>query len=236
MFPQSLEIARQSAVLLKNNGVLPLKKEKKLRIAVIGPNADALYQQLGDYTPPLRDGVGVTVLDGIRNEFKNADVRYALGCTICDDDTSGIAEAEKLAEESDLVILALGGSSSRFAGAEFDTNGAAIVGTKLQMDCGEGVDTSDVRLPGAQNELANAVFESGKPVVTVLISGRPHAIPEIAEKSDAVLWSFYPGPWGGTAHCGSFERRGRSVRLPAGFCAAHNGTAAGVLQRPRFLR
>ena len=67
------------------------------------------------------------------------------------------------------------------------------------MDCGEGVDTSDVRLPGAQNELANAVFESGKPVVTVLISGRPHAIPEIAEKSDAVLWSFYPGPWGGTA-------------------------------------
>lgn len=51
-FPQSLEIARQSAVLLKNNGVLPLKKEKKLRIAVIGPNADALYQQLGDYTPP----------------------------------------------------------------------------------------------------------------------------------------------------------------------------------------
>lgn len=66
------------------------------------------------------------------------------------------------------------------------------------MDCGEGVDTSDVRLPGAQNELANAVFESGKPVVTVLISGRPHAIPEIAEKSDAVLWSFYPGPWGGT--------------------------------------
>ena len=198
-FPQSLEIARQSAVLLKNNGVLPLKKEKKLRIAVIGPNADALYQQLGDYTPPLRDGVGVTVLDGIRNEFKNADVRYALGCTICDDDTSGIAEAEKLAEESDLVILALGGSSSRFAGAEFDTNGAAIVGTKLQMDCGEGVDTSDVRLPGAQNELADAVFESGKPVVTVLISGRPHAIPEIAEKSDAVLWSFYPGPWGGTA-------------------------------------
>ena len=54
--------ARQSAVLLKNNGVLPLKKEKKLRVAVIGPNADALYQQLGDYTPPLRDGVGVTCL------------------------------------------------------------------------------------------------------------------------------------------------------------------------------
>lgn len=200
MFPQSLEIARQSAVLLKNNGVLPLKKEKKLRIAVIGPNADALYQQLGDYTPPLRDGVGVTVLDGIRNEFKNADVRYALGCTICDDDTSGIAEAEKLAEESDLVILALGGSSSRFAGAEFDTNGAAIVGTKLQMDCGEGVDTSDVRLPGAQNELANAVFErrqAGRDGGS--FPGRPHAIPEIAEKSDAVLWSFYPGPWGGTA-------------------------------------
>lgn len=177
----------------------PLKKEKKLRIAVIGPNADALYQQLGDYTPPLRDGVGVTVLDGIRNEFKNADVRYALGCTICDDDTSGIAEAEKLAEESDLVILALGGSSSRFAGAEFDTNGAqssvrncrwiaARVWIPLMCVC-----------RARRTSWANAVFESGKPVVTVLISGRPHAIPEIAEKSDAVLWSFYPGPWGGTA-------------------------------------
>ncbi|MDO4459206.1 MAG: glycoside hydrolase family 3 N-terminal domain-containing protein [Clostridia bacterium] len=197
-YPQSLEIARQAAVLLKNNGILPLTEVKS--VAVIGPNADAIYHMLGDYTPPLRDGVGATVLDGIRKEFPNAEIKFAQGSTICDEDTSGIAQAVKLAEESDVVILALGGSSSRFGGAEFDNNGAAIIGKgKLQMDCGEGVDTSTLRLPGVQNELAEAVFATGKPVVTVIVSGRPHVVTEIAEKSDALIWSFYPGPWGGQA-------------------------------------
>ena len=198
-YPQSLEIARQSAVLLKNDGILPLNPEKPLSVAVIGPNADALYQQLGDYTPPLRDGEGVTLLEGVRRAFPNANVRFAPGCTICGEETDRIAEAAALAAESDVVLLALGGSSSRFAGAEFDTNGAAIVGAMLQMDGGEGVDAVDLALPGAQNALAEAIFATGKPVVTVVISGRPHAIPAIAEKTDALLWAFYPGPWGGQA-------------------------------------
>lgn len=198
-YPQSLEIARQSAVLLKNDGILPLNKNKEINIAVIGPNADEIYRQLGDYTPPLRDGFGTTVLKGICDEFTCAKVNYSVGCNICDEDTSLIYEAKALAEISDVVILALGGSSSRFSGAKFDTNGAAVLGDKLQMDCGEGVDSSRLELPGVQNELAEAVFSVGKPVVSVIISGRPHAIPEIAEKSNALLWSFYPGPWGGKA-------------------------------------
>ncbi len=198
-YPQSLEIARQSAVLLKNDGILPLDKNKEINIAVIGPNAGEIYRQLGDYTPPLRDGIGTTVLKGIRDEFTSAKVNYSVGCNICDEDTSLISEAKAFAEKSDVVILALGGSSSRFSGAKFDTNGAAVLGDKLQMDCGEGVDSSRLELPGVQNELAEAVFSVGKPVVSVIISGRPHAIPEIAEKSKALLWSFYPGPWGGKA-------------------------------------
>lgn len=199
-YPQSLELARQSAVLLKNDGILPLDAKAKRRVAVIGPNADAIYQQLGDYTPPLREGAGVTVLDGLRAALQNSEIRFAEGCTVCGGETTGIADAARLAAESDLVVLVLGGSSSRFAGkAIFDTNGAAVAGSALQMDCGEGVDASDLALPGAQNALAEAVFAAGKPVVTVVISGRPHAVQDVAEKSRALLWAFYPGPWGGQA-------------------------------------
>lgn len=198
--PQSLELARQSAVLLKNDGILPLDAKSKRRVAVIGPNADAIYQQLGDYTPPLREGAGVTVLDGLKAALQNREIRFAEGCTVCGGETTGIADAARLAAESDLVVLVLGGSSSRFAGkAIFDTNGAAVAGSALQMDCGEGVDASDLALPGAQNALAEAVFAAGKPVVTVVISGRPHAVQAVAEKSRALLWAFYPGPWGGQA-------------------------------------
>ena len=199
-YPQSLELARQSAVLLKNDGILPLDAKAKRRVAVIGPNADAIYQQLGDYTPPLREGAGVTVLDGLKAALQNSEIRFAEGCTVCGGETTGIADAARLAAESDLVVLVLGGSSSRFAGkAIFDTNGAAVAGSALQMDCGEGVDASDLALPGAQNALAEAVFAAGKPVVTVVISGRPHAVQAVAEKSRALLWAFYPGPWGGQA-------------------------------------
>ena len=199
-YPQSLELARQSAVLLKNDGILPLDAKAKRRVAVIGPNADAIYQQLGDYTPPLREGAGVTVLDGLKAALQNSEIRFAEGCTVCGGETTGIADAARLAAESDLVVLVLGGSSSRFAGkAIFDTNGAAVAGSALQMDCGEGVDASDLALPGAQNALAEVVFAAGKPVVTVVISGRPHAVQAVAEKSRALLWAFYPGPWGGQA-------------------------------------
>ena len=70
-YPQSLELARQSAVLLKNDGILPLDAKARHRVAVIGPNADAIYQQLGDYTPPQRAGTGVTVLAGLRAALQN---------------------------------------------------------------------------------------------------------------------------------------------------------------------
>lgn len=198
-YPQSLELARQGAVLLKNSqGILPLAAQGK-KIALIGPNAHSIYNQLGDYTPQLREGEGITLLQSLEQELGAGSVAYAPGCPVCGDDTSGIAPAVKLAQESDLVILAVGGSSSRFAGARFDINGAAIMDGEVQMDCGEGVDCSTLTLPGVQEELCRAVLQTGKPVVAVVIAGRPYAIPQLCQEAQAVVYSFYPGPWGGQA-------------------------------------
>ena len=81
----------------------------------------------------------------------------------------------------------------------FDENGAAKVQGVLEMDCGEGMDTARLQLPGNQNELFTAVCALKKPVISVVIAGRPYAIPEIAQDSDALLYAFYPGPMGGKA-------------------------------------
>lgn len=197
--PESLELARQSPVLLKNNGLLPLTEIKGKKIAVIGPHADGLYHQLGDYTPPMRPGAGVTLLSALRERLGEKAVRFEPGCTVCGMDESGIAAAVRAAEESDLVVLAVGGSSSRFAGAKFDTNGAAIVEDEVQMDCGEGVDSPSLRLPGVQNELIRAVLEVQKPVAAIVVAGRPYAVPELLAGADALFYAFYPGPMGGQA-------------------------------------
>lgn len=194
--PESLELARRSPVLLKNQGILPLKPCK---VAVLGPNGDSLYNQLGDYTPPQRPGSGVTLVQGLRGLLGEENVTFAQGCPVCGEDEGGFPAALAAAKEADVVILALGGSSSRFAGATFDVNGAAILDGPVQMDCGEGVDSPTLGLPGSQEALAEAVFALGKPVVTVVIAGRPYAIPELAQRSEALLYAFYPGPLGGQA-------------------------------------
>ena len=105
----------------------------------------------------------------------------------------------KLAEQSDITILVLGGSSSRFGEVSFDANGAAISEHGVSMDCGEGVDTSELSLPIEQRELAEKIFATGSKVITVIIGGRAYALDTIAEKSDAVLYAFYPGMQGGKA-------------------------------------
>ncbi len=198
--PQSLELARQSAVLLKNDGVLPLDFKTITSVAVIGPNADNIYNQLGDYSPPLREGEGISLLKGLKELCpETIRVKYAEGCTVCGTDETGIEAAVELASSCDVVILVLGGSSSRFSGAEFDINGAAVGGDSLQMDCGEGVDCAGLTLPGVQRKLARAVFAAGKPVITVLIQGRPYAVEYEAGHSNALLCAFYPGPMGGQA-------------------------------------
>lgn len=204
--PQSFELAKESLVLLKNDGLLPLAKA--CRIALIGPAADDLYRQLGDYSPPVRPQEACTLLGGLR---------AVLGREISFCDGSDPAEASRLAAASDAVVLALGGSSSRFAHARFDKNGAVLT-PEGGMDCGEGVDNARLTLPDGQLALYAAVRAHAARVAVVLVAGRPYAIPEIAQTADALLMAFYPGPWGGLAIAqalmGVFSPSGR---LPVSF-------------------
>jgi beta-glucosidase len=197
----NLQIAREAIVLLKNKGdILPLRKDLK-KLAVVGPNANLLYNQLGDYTAPQREGTGSTVLQGISQAAAlDTVVTYTRGCGIRDTSNAGFKEAIDNAKAADATILVLGGSSSRNFDTRFDSNGAAILnGSVTEMDCGEGVDVADLELGGVQLDLAKEIMSIGKPVVVVLIQGRPHAIPWIAENCDAVICAWYPGTEGGRA-------------------------------------
>lgn len=197
----SLQLARESLTLLKNDdALLPLPVTVK-RVAVIGPNADNLYNQLGDYTSPQRAGSGVTVLQGIRQLLGDTcAVIHEPGCGTRDLTESGIAPAVELARSADVAILVLGGSSTRNFNITFDANGAALPGpNSMEMDCGEGVDVADLELGGMQVKLAQAVIATSTPTVVVLVQGRPHSIPWLAEHAPAILCAWYPGPHGGLA-------------------------------------
>lgn len=222
---QSLELARQSIVLLENKeNVLPLNRTKIKSIALLGPNADQLYHQLGDYSPYVRSEQGITLLQGMRSlAGDNIHIEYSMGCGIVTGDEATIPQAVETAKACDIIVLALGGSSSRFLRASFDSNGAALTNGALSMDCGEGVDCSNLELPGYQKKLAEAIFALGKPVITILIQGRPYAVPDIAEKSAGLLCCFYPGMQGGQAIAEIlFGLRAPNGRLPVSI-ARHVG-------------
>ena len=215
-YSQGRRFAEQTPVLLKNDGTLPLSRNKK--IALIGPNADAIYNQLGDYTPPQAEGTGITVRRGF--EEAGADIIYHPGCPMFYSDTLMMDAALEAAKAADVIVACLGGSSSRFAiQGEFDSNGALKSQSSITMDCGENVDNASLLLPGDQLELLEKLKALGKRVVTVLIGGRPYEMAAIDRCSDALLCAFYPGPTGGEAIAkillGDIEPAGRlSVSLP----------------------
>lgn len=218
-YPQSEILARESIVLLKNNQRLPLSQNKQ-SIAVIGPVADDIYHLLGDYTPPVLNGI--TILDGFKQVFGEEKIHFAKGGSVLNSTEDEIAMAIETAKNSDIVILTLGGSSSRFSGkADFDINGAVLAESKVEMDCGEGVDSASLELPGRQNELAEAVFALGKPVIVIVQGGRAYNVSALRDKADALLYAFYPGPRGGKALAelvaGKYSPSGRlPVSLPYG--------------------
>lgn len=195
----STALARGAVTLLHDDGgVLPVRPTVS-RIAVLGPHAATTAHQLGDYTAPQRPDTGASLLDGLRRLAPpGVDVRHARGCALTGNDLSGIPEAIAQAGVSDLAVLALGGSSARTPETDFAANGAAL-GAVSEMTCGEGADLAGLRLGRAQHALLDAVVATGTPTVVVLVQGRPHAVPEAAERAAALLTAWYPGPWGGDA-------------------------------------
>lgn len=196
----ALQSARECQVLLKNNGILPLSKNIK-SIAVIGPNANNKYNMLGDYTSFQKAEDVVTIYEGIKNICgSEIEVNYALGCKIRDTSTEYIAEAIELAKKSDVVILALGGSSTRNFNTKFESNGAVKSNyNKDEMNCGENVDKACLNLDGLQEELFNKVHEVNPNIITILIQGRPHTIEKIIHNNAAIIAAWYPGNLGGLA-------------------------------------
>jgi len=205
----ALQAARKSIVLLKNeNNLLPLDKRSGT-VAVIGPHADSSRNQLGDYTYPGQIGITamtadslgcrlpaedmqpdtvpvrvVTLLEGIRSRVEGgAKVLYAAGCDVCDGSEDGIARAVDIARKADTVILAVGGKS----------------GLMPDCTCGEMRDSADLRLTGAQEQLIKAVYGTGKPVVLVIVDGRPLALGWMADKIPAIVMAWKPGEEGGNA-------------------------------------
>jgi beta-glucosidase len=196
------KVAEEGTVLLKNDGILPLSRTMK-RIAVIGPNADMPYNQLGDYTAPQPREEISTVLDGIRSVAgSNVEVVYERGCAIRDTTSADIPAAVRAAEGADAVVLVVGGSSARDFKTKYIATGAATVDeskTLSDMECGEGFDRATLSLLGKQEQLIEAVAKTGKPLVIVYIEGRPLLMNRAAEVANALLTAWYPGEQGGKA-------------------------------------
>ena len=221
-----LNMARKAMTLLENkNGLLPLDAKKVRRLAVIGPNADKPENQLGDYTAPQRPGQTITPRLGFEALGRRLgfEVVYARGCKVRSMKKDGFDEALAAAKSADVVVLCLGGSSVPDQALTQNSAGSAIVkriqtDSELDKDAGEGFDRAMLRLGGVQLDLLRAVKALGKPVVTVLILGRPIVLQDVAAESDAILLAWYPGTEGGTAVAETvFGLNNPGGRLPVSF-------------------
>ena len=193
------QAAKESITLLKNDGILPLSKD--IKVAVIGPNADNVYNMLGDYTAPQPDGKVITVYNGIKAVIGEANCVYAKGCAIRDTVDCDIAAAVEVAQSADVVVAVVGGSSARDFKTSYEDTGAASAEQKSisDMECGEGFDRATLDLLGRQNELLTALKKTGKPLVVVYLEGRPLNKNWADGNANALLTAYYPGEQGGNA-------------------------------------
>ena len=200
----ALQIAKtaalQSVVMLKNdNDVLPLSVDNIASVAVIGPLADAPYEQMGTWVFDGDPALSVTGVDGIRRLVgKEVDVRFVRAMeTSRSRETEAFDEAVAVASDSDVVVL--------FLGEE------AILS-------GEAHSRADIDLPGDQAELVRRIRQVGKPVIAVILAGRPLTLTDIVDQVDAILYAWHPGSMGGPAIADLlFGIESPSGKLPATF-------------------
>lgn len=196
----NLETAKESITLLKNDGILPLDQQVK-NIAVIGPNAHDVYHLLGDYSAPqTEDRLKKTIVQEIKTEFPQSTVSYAQGCEVRnqEDQEEKLLEAVTLAQNSDVIIAVLGGSSARNFDMEFLRNGA-VSSKGINMDSGENVDVASLSLGGYQEQLIEQLYQLGKPIITILVQGRPYDLMKIESFTNAIATAWFPGQEGGKA-------------------------------------
>lgn len=213
---EHLELARQAAgegvVLLKNNGILPLKRDEIKTIGVIGPNADSRIAMIGNYYGTSSHYT--TILEGIQSEAgKDIRVLYSEGCQLWKESAEGLArrqdrlsEALIVAEHSDVVILCLG-LDETLEGEERDQGNGVGSGDK-----------KDLLLPQVQRELMEKLLEQDTPVVLCLLAGSAVDVSEAQEKAAAVLQAWYPGAGGGKSVADIlFGKVSPSGKLPVTF-------------------
>ena len=171
--------AASSMVLLKNaNALLPLSKQTK-RIALVGPLANNRAEVMGSWKARGEDKDVVTVLEGIKNKLgSGTEVNYVQGCDFLDPSTSEFSAALEAAKQSDVVI--------------------AVVGEKALMS-GESRSRAVLRLPGKQEALLDTLRKAGKPLVVVLMNGRPLCLESVDKQADAMLEAWFPGTQCGNA-------------------------------------
>ncbi|MBL7814325.1 MAG: beta-glucosidase BglX [Saprospiraceae bacterium] len=180
------DMARKSIVLLKNdNMTLPLSKNKT--IAVVGPLADSKIDLIGSWSGAGDGNACVSLLEGIKKAAPSATIMHAQGCDLENNFPSmnqpklsmdGFAEAIRITKQADVVVVAVG---------------------ERGWMTGEAACRADITLPGVQKDLILELVKTGKPVVVVLLNGRPLAIPEVADKATAIVEAWFPGTEGGNA-------------------------------------
>jgi len=231
--PESRAVARQlaeeSIVLVANNGVLPLRRGT--RIALVGPRADDAFAMLGCYTFPSHVGLQYpkwplglsipTLLEATHKELPDSDVTFAAGCDVDGTDVGGFAAAVTAAAAADVCVVALGDRAGLFG----------------RGTSGEGCDADTLELPGVQGQLLDAIIATGRPVVLVMVSGRPYALGAYADRLAAVVQSFFPGEEGGSALAGVLSGRiNPSGRLPVCIPRSLGGQPSTYLTAPLGLR
>ncbi|MCS7239638.1 MAG: glycoside hydrolase family 3 C-terminal domain-containing protein [Candidatus Bipolaricaulota bacterium] len=185
------EIVRKSIILLKNDGILPLSPTIR-KIAVIGPSADDPRNYLGDYHFPAHaerfDAPALFRVSTVLRSFEkrlgpNVEIIYAKGCDVADQRMASFTEAVAAARASEVAIVVVG-----------DRSGLSPLCT-----VGESRDAANLRLPGAQEKLVQAIAETGTPVILVLLIGRPYVLTSIIPQVRAALVVWLPGEMGGEA-------------------------------------